>query len=85
MSYDVYCYNDFYVYGSIGSNLFGYDTCSLSSEDGHDIEKKTFYFLKHGVTDWNKEMLYRGPLDLSLNSAGSQQAHLASEHFLIIT
>lgn len=31
--------------------------------------------MRHGVTDWNKEMLVEGPQDLSLNSKGQQQVN----------
>jgi broad specificity phosphatase PhoE len=34
---------------------------------------KHFYFLRHGSTDWNMEMLILGPQDLSLNETGKQQ------------
>jgi broad specificity phosphatase PhoE len=36
--------------------------------------KKTFYFIRHGETDWNKEFVYQGHIDVPLNDTGRNQA-----------
>lgn len=51
------------------------DRCPNLTEDQLHIDPivNQFYFLRHGVTDWSKEMLALGPQDLPLNSLGIQQ------------
>jgi broad specificity phosphatase PhoE len=39
---------------------------------------KSFYFIRHGQTDWNKEHLYMGSQDIPLNQNGRDQAHIAA-------
>lgn len=41
---------------------------------------KSFYFLRHGETDWNRDRLYMGCKDIPLNTQGISQAHSAAEH-----
>ena len=35
----------------------------------------SFYFLRHGQTDWNKQRLCQGQNDVQLNATGLSQAH----------
>jgi len=40
---------------------------------------RSFYFLRHGETDWNKERRFQGPNeDIPLNDTGRHQAYLAA-------
>lgn len=38
---------------------------------------RSFYFLRHGETDWNKEGRLQGHIDIPLNETGRAQARLA--------
>jgi probable phosphoglycerate mutase len=38
----------------------------------------TFWFLRHGETDWNAQGLSQGNVDIALNANGLAQAHLAA-------
>ena len=38
---------------------------------------RSFYFLRHGETDWNKEHRLQGSIDIPLNENGREQARLA--------
>ena len=79
--------NDFCKYDILLGLIALEDTClaldtSLNVDEYNndtEIEHKSFYYLRHGVTNWNKEMLALGPLDLSLNENGVTQAKLAAE------
>jgi len=39
---------------------------------------KSFYFLRHGETDWNKQGLMQGHTDIPLNDTGRAQAEAAA-------
>lgn len=41
------------------------------------IKKIPFYFVRHGETDYNKQGLYMGQLDIPLNQTGIEQAQEA--------
>jgi broad specificity phosphatase PhoE len=43
-----------------------------------DIEH-SFYFLRHGQTQWNKDRITQGQLDSQLNATGRAQAERAAE------
>ena len=38
-----------------------------------------FYLVRHGETDWNREQVFRGRLDVALNDRGRRQAQAAAE------
>jgi len=38
-----------------------------------------FYLVRHGETDWNREQVFRGRLDIPLNDFGRQQAQAIGE------
>ncbi len=40
---------------------------------------KSFYFIRHGETEWNRQGLIMGQQDIPLNATGLQQAHQAKE------
>ena len=43
---------------------------------------RSFYFLRHGETDWNKQELLQGNTDIPLNDNGRAQAKSAAPFFL---
>jgi broad specificity phosphatase PhoE len=43
---------------------------------------RSFYFLRHGETDWNKQELLQGHSDIPLNDTGRAQAMAAAESFI---
>lgn len=38
-----------------------------------------FYLVRHGETDWNREQVFRGRIDVALNRHGRRQAQAAAE------
>ena len=42
------------------------------------IPHKSFYFIRHGETEWNKLNLYTGSKDIPLNQTGIAQAKKAA-------
>ena len=44
------------------------------------LAKQTFYFLRHGQTDWNAKGLMQGSTDVPLNDAGRDQADGVRPH-----
>lgn len=45
------------------------------------ILKKSFYYLRHGKTDWNEQGLMQGQADIPLNAIGLEQAYEAQHYF----
>lgn len=45
------------------------------------ITKQSFYYLRHGKTDWNQQGLVQGQADIPLNDTGIAQAYAAQKHF----
>jgi 2,3-bisphosphoglycerate-dependent phosphoglycerate mutase len=45
----------------------------------------TFYLVRHGETDWNKQRIIQGQMDIPLNATGEQQAKEAAKNFKQIT
>ncbi len=43
--------------------------------------KKSFYFLRHGETDWNVKKRLQGHMDIPLNVKGEEQASNVAEFF----
>ncbi|MCX7342761.1 MAG: histidine phosphatase family protein [Proteobacteria bacterium] len=43
------------------------------------IIHKSFYFMRHGETDWNRRHIYMGQTDIPLNEFGIQQARQAAK------
>lgn len=63
----------------VGFVLFVSGSLSAMDSVKLDIPQVEFYFARHGVTDWNKDMLVLGPQDLHLNEAGRSQARVGRE------
>jgi probable phosphoglycerate mutase len=43
------------------------------------LPPRSFFFLRHGETDWNREGRFQGATDVPLNAAGLAQAQAAAE------
>jgi broad specificity phosphatase PhoE len=41
------------------------------------LPRRSFYFLRHGETDWNRERRLQGHIDIPLNPTGESQAEAA--------
>ena len=46
--------------------------------------RKSFYFLRHGETDWNKQQRIMGQSDVPLNKNGVLQAKTAAEKIQVL-
>lgn len=46
------------------------------------LTARTFYYLRHGETDWNRQRRQQGRTDIPLNDAGRAQALAATEALL---
>ncbi len=44
------------------------------------IQRKSFYFVRHGQTDWNNENKVMGQIDIPLNAIGLEQAQEVAQH-----
>ena len=49
------------------------------------LTQRSFYYLRHGETDWNRERRCQGHTDIPLNDTGLAQAHAAKNRFEGIT
>ena len=49
------------------------------------FRRTSFYFLRHGQTDWNADRLCQGQTEVPLNATGIQQAHSAKARLQAIS
>lgn len=47
-------------------------------QDFTERPRQKFYFIRHGETDWNKQGILMGQMDIPLNETGLQQAQQAA-------
>lgn len=40
-----------------------------------------YWLIRHGETEWNRQQVFRGRIDVELNQLGLKQAELLGEHF----
>jgi len=46
----------------------------------HNVPMIDLWLVRHGETDWNRELRFQGHLDAPLNPLGLQQAHRLGQH-----
>jgi broad specificity phosphatase PhoE len=44
-------------------------------------EVTRIYLVRHGTTDWNKEEIFRGRVDCTLNDTGREEARALERYF----
>ena len=54
----------------------------MTEGPGPVLERRAFWFLRHGETDWNTRSLSQGSVNIPLNAAGFAQAELAATRLL---
>eukprot|EP01084_Bolivina_argentea_P035347 65580_1 len=61
-----------YTYG-IGALFGGVSTFAIlkhQNQNSFPVQNKRFVFVRHGITNWDFDMIKEGPLDLNLNKQG---------------
>ena len=49
------------------------------------VPSRSFFCMRHGVTDWNRQGLFQGRTDNALNDDGIAQAHAAAERLQAVS
>jgi len=49
------------------------------------VPSRSFFCMRHGVTDWNRKGLFQGRTDNALNDDGIAQAHAAAERLRAVS
>ncbi len=49
------------------------------------VPSRSFFAMRHGVTDWNRKGLFQGRTDNALNDDGVAQAHAAAERLRAVS